>query len=189
MVSPALSHTSAFWTNAAGIAGIIFAIGFFLSPIPAFRRIIRNKSTEQFSGLPYICALLTCLLCAWYGIPPMSYGNVLVITVNSAGAVCQLTYITLFIVYTERAQKSLVIQTRSVEFMPFYLSLSIFSVNKVFFLYGILRSDPFIYVPNGIGMVLGIVQLALFYYYRNISKRDSGELLLQNPLEGEMLTS
>ncbi|CAH2056861.1 unnamed protein product, partial [Thlaspi arvense] len=155
----------------------------------AFRRIIRNKSTEQFSGLPYICALLTCLLCAWYGIH----------TFNSAGAVCQLTYITLFIVYTERAQKlrmfgllvavfglfaiiivgslqitkfptrhifveiisgaslvsmsasplfiiSLVIQTRSVEFMPLYLSLSIFSVNKVFFLYGILRSDPFIYI-------------------------------------------
>ena len=34
-----------------------------------FRRVIRNKTTEQFSGLPYIYALLNCLICLWYGTP------------------------------------------------------------------------------------------------------------------------
>ena len=42
--------------------------------------------------------------------------------------------------------QNLVIQTRSVEFMPFYLSLSTFSMSMAFFLYGILNFDPFIYV-------------------------------------------
>lgn len=89
------------------IAGNIFAFGLFVSPIPTFRRIIRNKSTEQFSGLPYIYALLNCILSAWYGTPLISSDNVLVMTVNLIGAVFQLTYITLFITFTEKAKKFL----------------------------------------------------------------------------------
>ncbi|GMP66120.1 hypothetical protein CsSME_00026603 [Camellia sinensis var. sinensis] len=217
--------------DAAGVAGNIFAFGLFVSPMPTFRRIIRNKSTEQFSGLPYIYALLNCMLSAWYGTPLISSDNVLVMTVNLIGAVFQLTYITLFITFTEKAKKlsmfglllavfglfaivvagslhisdlsarricigflsgaalismfasplliiKLVIRTRSVEFMPFYLSLSTFLMSTAFFLYGIFNFDPFIYVPNGIGAILGIVQLALFFYYKNTSGEASREPLL-----------
>ncbi|XP_039030695.1 bidirectional sugar transporter SWEET2-like [Hibiscus syriacus] len=53
------------------------------------------------------------------------------------------------------------IRTKSVEFMPFYLSLSIFLLSTSFFLYDIFNFDAFIYVPNGIGIVLGILQLVL----------------------------
>lgn len=31
-----------------------------------FKRIIVNKSTEKFSGLPYVMTLLNCLLSAWW---------------------------------------------------------------------------------------------------------------------------
>ena len=31
-----------------------------------FWRIIKSKSTEQFSGIPYAMTLLNCLLSAWY---------------------------------------------------------------------------------------------------------------------------
>lgn len=72
---------------------------------PTFRRVIRNKSTEQFSGLPYIYALLNCLISAWYGSPFMSVDNLLVTTVNSSGAVFQIIYITLFITHAEKPQK------------------------------------------------------------------------------------
>lgn len=72
---------------------------------PTFRRIIRNKSTEQFSGLPYIYALLNCLICLWYGTPIVSPGIILVFTVNSVGAVFQLAYILIFIIYAERTKK------------------------------------------------------------------------------------
>ncbi|KAL9669278.1 hypothetical protein QQ045_006822 [Rhodiola kirilowii] len=78
--------------DATGIAGNIFAFGLFLSPIPTFRRIMRNRSTENFSGLPYIYALLNCLICLWYGSPLVSSDNTLVLTVNSVGAVFQLTF-------------------------------------------------------------------------------------------------
>jgi solute carrier family 50 protein (sugar transporter) len=79
---------------------------------PTYRRIIRNRSTEQFSGLPYIYALMNCLICMWYGMPLISADNLLVVTVNSFGTVFQLAYIILFIIYAERKIKV---------FIPFYL--------------------------------------------------------------------
>lgn len=72
---------------------------------PTFRRIIRNESTEQFSGLPYIYTLLNCLITAWYGLPVVSNDNLLVTTVNSIGGVFQLVYITIFIIYADKNRK------------------------------------------------------------------------------------
>lgn len=72
---------------------------------PTFRRIVRNGSTEEFSGLPYIYTLLNCLICAWYGSPFVSIDNILITTVNSIGAIFQLVYITFFIIYAERVRK------------------------------------------------------------------------------------
>ncbi|CAK9151752.1 unnamed protein product [Ilex paraguariensis] len=233
MVSLGSPQMLEFFKDAAGVAGNIFAFGLFVSPIPTFRRIIRNQATEQFSGLPYIYALLNCLICAWYGTPLVSTANLLVTTVNSMGAIFQLTYLILFITYAEKGQKlkmlglllavfglfaivvvwsllvtdsairhgtigflscaslismfasplfiiKLVIQTRSVEFMPFYLSLSTFLMSTSFLLYGIFNFDPFIYVPNGIGTILGVVQLVLFSYYSNNSREDSREALIES---------
>lgn len=213
--------------DAAGIAGNLFAFVLFVSPIPTFRRIIRNGSTEQFSGLPYIYALLNCLICLWYGMPLVSPGIILVATVNSVGAIFQLIYIGIFITFAEKAKKmkmsglltaifgiyaiivfasmklfdpharqlfvgylsvaslismfasplfiiNLVIRTRSVEYMPFYLSLSTFLMSLSFFTYGMFKHDPFIYVPNGIGTILGVVQLVLYAYYSRTSREDLG---------------
>ncbi|CAK7351797.1 unnamed protein product [Dovyalis caffra] len=222
------------WTtckDAAGIAGNIFAFGLFVSPIPTYRRIIRNRSTEQFSGLPYIYALMNCLICMWYGTPLISADNLLVVTVNSFGSVFQLAYIILFIIYAERKIKirmsasllavlgvfaiivvgslqiharmirwvtvgsltvvslismfasplfviNLVIRTKSVEFMPFYLSLSTFLMSTSFFLYGVLNFDAFVYVPNGVGTILGIIQLALYFHYKKKPLHESKEPLI-----------
>ncbi|XP_061372929.1 bidirectional sugar transporter SWEET2-like [Gastrolobium bilobum] len=217
--------------DAAGVAGNIFAFGLFVSPIPTFRRIIRNGSTEMFSGLPYIYSLMNCLICMWYGTPVISPDNLLVTTVNSFGAVFQFVYIILFVMYAEKANKvrifglllavfgtfaiiligslqiddiimrrlfvgflscaslismfasplfiiKLVIQTKSVEFMPFCLSLSTFLMSTSFLLYGLLNDDVFIYVPNGIGTVLGMIQLILYFYYQSKSREDSREPLI-----------
>ncbi|XP_016490114.1 bidirectional sugar transporter SWEET2 isoform X2 [Nicotiana tabacum] len=227
MVPLTSSQTLEICKDAAGIAGNIFAFGLFLSPM----RIMRNQSTEQFSGLPYIYGLLNCLICAWYGTPLVSPDNLLVTTVNSVGAVFQIAYIVLFVMYTEKEKKfrilgwiltvfglfaiivigsllilelqlrriiigslscaslismfasplfiiNLVIRTRSVEFMPFYLSLSTFLMSASFFLYGTFSFDLFIYVPNGIGTLLGVVQLLLFAYYKSSLTRDSTERLV-----------
>ncbi|KAK4752891.1 hypothetical protein SAY87_021689 [Trapa incisa] len=92
--------------EAAGFAGNIFAFGLFVSPIPTFRRIIRNRSTEHFSGLPYIYALLNCWICLWYGTPLISSNNLLIMTVNTMGSVFQLVYIILFIIYADKRKKT-----------------------------------------------------------------------------------
>lgn len=217
--------------DAAGVAGNVFAFGLFVSPIPTFRRIIRNRSTEYFSGLPYIYSLLNCLICLWYGTPFISSDNLMVTSVNSAGAVFQFIYIVIFMTYAEKAKKvkmiglllavlglftiivvgslqvsdhsvrrtlvgflsgatlismfasplfiiNLVIRTKSVEFMPFYLSLSTFLMSASFSAYGIFNNDAFIYVPNGIGTILGVVQLLLYFYFKSTSREEFREPLI-----------
>lgn len=47
----------------------------------------------------------------WYGTPLISSDNVLVTTVNSIGAVFQLIYTILFIVYAEKVKKVKYTQT------------------------------------------------------------------------------
>ncbi|XP_060189952.1 bidirectional sugar transporter SWEET2a-like isoform X2 [Lycium barbarum] len=208
-----LFSTYSICSNAAGIAGNLFAFVLFVSPTPTFRRIIRSKSTEQFSGLPYIYALLNCLICLWYGTPIVSPGIILVFTVNSVGAVFQLVYILIFIIYAERSKKlkmlglllgvfaafaavvsisiclfqppnrqtfNLVIRTRSVEYMPFYLSLATFLMSLSFFAYGMFKQDTFISVPNGIGGVLGIIQLVLYWRYSRPNEKPTTPLLESN---------
>lgn len=217
-------------SNASGVAGNLFAFALFLSPISTFRRIIRNESTEEFSGMPYIYSLLNCLICLWYGTPFVSTGVILVATVNSIGAVFQLVYILIFIRYAEKTRKlkmlglllsvlalfasivfasmrffdppsrqlfvgylsvaslinmfasplliiNLVIKTRSVEYMPFFLSLSTLLMSIAFFAYGMFKCDPFVYVPNGIGIALGSIQLALYAHFSSFSRENSEPLL------------
>ncbi|XP_066310399.1 LOB domain-containing protein 6-like isoform X2 [Miscanthus floridulus] len=60
----------------------------------------------------------------------------------------------------------LVIKTKSVEFMPFLLSLAVFLCGTSWFIYGLLGRDPFIIIPNGCGSFLGLVQLILYFIYR-----------------------
>ncbi|KAJ6853664.1 putative bidirectional sugar transporter SWEET2a [Iris pallida] len=72
---------------------------------------------------------------------------------------------------------NLVIQTKSVEFMPFSLSLATFLMSISFFAYGLLEHDFFIYIPNGIGTVLGAAQLLLYAYFSKTSREDSIPLL------------
>ncbi|MCL7037174.1 hypothetical protein MKW94_014767 [Papaver nudicaule] len=58
----------------------------------------------------------------------------------------------------------LVIQTNSVEFMPFFLSLFLFLSGTCWFAFDLLGRDLFLTVPNGFGCEL---QLILYAIYRN----------------------
>ncbi|KAK3163276.1 hypothetical protein QOZ80_1AG0001550 [Eleusine coracana subsp. coracana] len=59
-----------------------------------------------------------------------------------------------------------VITTKSVEFMPFYLSLFSFLSSALWMIYGLLGKDLFIASPNFIGCPMGLLQLVLYCIYR-----------------------
>ncbi|KAK7255749.1 hypothetical protein RIF29_29168 [Crotalaria pallida] len=206
-----------------GILGDASGLFLFLAPTITFKRIIANKSTEQFSGIPYNMTLLNCLLSAWYGLPFVSPHNILVTVINGTGAVIEIIYVLIFLLYAPKKEKAktlgffsfvatvfsavvfvslfalhgnsrkifcgfaaaifsiimygsplsimrLVIRSKSVEFMPFFLSLFVFICGTSWFIFGLLGHDLFVAVPNGVGSALGTAQLILYFIYRD--KKD-----------------
>ncbi|KAL6515472.1 Bidirectional sugar transporter sweet1 [Orobanche hederae] len=227
-----------------GIFGNAFALFLFLAPLITFKRIVKKRSTEQFSGVPYIMTLLNCLLSAWYGLPFVSPNNLLVSTINGTGAAIESVYVLIYLIFAPKKEKGkivgllaavlavfgtvafvsmfalhgngrklfcgvaatifsiimygspltiirLVIKTKSVEFMPFFLSLFVFMCGTSWFVFGLLGKDPFVAVPNGFGSGLGAVQLILYAIYRgNKGKEDkmidetNGKIEQEKPSDG-----
>ncbi|KAK4735410.1 hypothetical protein R3W88_009671 [Solanum pinnatisectum] len=69
-----------------------------------------------------------------------------------------------------------VISTKSVKFMPFYLSLANFCNGGIWFAYAFLKFDPYILIPNGLGTLSGAIQLILYAkYYKTTNWDDEGK--------------
>ncbi|KAL8520496.1 hypothetical protein ACS0TY_011132 [Phlomoides rotata] len=76
----------------------------------------------------------------------------------------------------------LVIKTRSVEYMPFFLSLFSFLNGLSWTAYAFMRFDPFIVVPNLSGAVLGLAQLLLYATFYRSTQR----ILAQRKAQAEL---
>ncbi|XP_020239544.1 bidirectional sugar transporter SWEET4 [Cajanus cajan] len=69
----------------------------------------------------------------------------------------------------------LVIKTKSVEYMPFSISLASFGNGVAWTTYALIRFDPFITIPNGLGTLFSVAQLILYATYYKSTKRQIAE--------------
>ncbi|XP_021639277.1 bidirectional sugar transporter N3-like [Hevea brasiliensis] len=77
----------------------------------------------------------------------------------------------------------LVVKTKSVEYMPFSLSLALTICATCWLGYGLAVDDYFIATPNVLGFLLGLVQMILYLIYKNrkneiLPKTNSQELAI-----------
>ncbi|KAF3332318.1 bidirectional sugar transporter SWEET4-like protein [Carex littledalei] len=61
----------------------------------------KKKSVEQFSPIPYIATLVNCMMWVLCGLPIVHPHSILVITINGAGMLIEISYILLFILYSQ----------------------------------------------------------------------------------------
>ncbi|XP_031096505.1 bidirectional sugar transporter N3-like [Ipomoea triloba] len=152
------------WLLVFGILGNIISITVFLVPTSTFIRIYKEKSTMGFHSLPYVIALLSSLLWMYYAFLVKNAN--LLFTINSVGIVTETIYITIFLIYASKKARVQVIRTKSVEFLPFYLSFFL-ALNAIMWGgYGTILKDLRIALPNVLGFLLALVQILLYVIYR-----------------------
>ncbi|XP_057957696.1 bidirectional sugar transporter SWEET17 isoform X2 [Malania oleifera] len=162
-----------------GVIGNIISVLVFLSPLKTFWRIVKQRSTEEFESVPYICSLLCSSLWAYYALTKS--GELLVATINGFGIVVETTYLILFLIFSPRRMR---MKTGIlVGILDVGILAAAIGVTKMT-LQGEKRTEALGFicaalnilmyaaplsamVPNGAGFVLGVVQLVLYAIYRN----------------------
>ncbi|GLJ30346.1 hypothetical protein SUGI_0600370 [Cryptomeria japonica] len=91
----------------AGILGSAFALLMYGAPISIFRRVIKKKTTEEMSGMPYAIGLFNCLIYILYGSPLISNGweNALVMGTNAIGFLLQFCFCTIYLLFAPPKSK------------------------------------------------------------------------------------
>ncbi|KAH7528484.1 bidirectional sugar transporter SWEET5 [Ziziphus jujuba] len=69
----------------------------------------------------------------------------------------------------------MVIKTKSVKYMPFFLSLANFCNGVVWVVYALLKFDQYILIPNALGTGSGLIQLILYATYYKTTQWDEDE--------------
>ncbi|KDP31116.1 hypothetical protein JCGZ_11492 [Jatropha curcas] len=69
----------------------------------------------------------------------------------------------------------LVIKTKSVKYMPLMLSLANLANGIIWVIYALLRFDINIVLPNGLGVISGVIQIILYATYYRTTRWDNDD--------------
>uniref|UniRef100_A0A0D9XZ87 Bidirectional sugar transporter SWEET n=1 Tax=Leersia perrieri TaxID=77586 RepID=A0A0D9XZ87_9ORYZ len=148
--------------NAAGCVIETIYIVIYLAYAPKKAKVFTTKILLGLNvGMFGLILLLTLLL---------SHGQQRVV---SLGWVCVAFSVSVFVAPLSIIRR--VIETRSVEYMPFSLSLTLTLSAIVWFLYGLLIKDKYVALPNVLGFTFGVVQMGLYVFYMNATPVIAGE--------------
>ncbi|KAK4420340.1 Bidirectional sugar transporter SWEET7 [Sesamum alatum] len=114
-----------------------------------------------------------CLFLVVLAVLVLSLAHTTKLRSTIVGSICMAGNI--FMYAAPLSVMKLVISTRSVEYMPFFLSLFSFLNGVCWTSYALIRFDPFIVAPNGMGTVLGLAQLLLYAAFYKSTKRIMAE--------------
>ncbi|MED6217366.1 Neuroendocrine convertase 1 [Stylosanthes scabra] len=89
--------------------------------------------------------------------------------VHAVGWICAIFNIAVFAAPLSIMRR--VIKTKSVEYMPFSLSLFLTLCATMWFFYGLFDKDYYIMLPNVLGFLFGFAQMALYLIYKNANNK------------------
>lgn len=96
------------WLFVFGVLGNVISIMVFLAPVPAFRRICKEKSTMGYQSVPYVVALFSSMLWMYYAF--IKKNTILLVSINSFGCIVETIYITIFILYASKEARRQTVQ-------------------------------------------------------------------------------
>ncbi|XP_015074696.1 bidirectional sugar transporter N3-like [Solanum pennellii] len=96
------------WLFVFGVLGNVISILVFLAPVPAFRRICKEKSTMGYQSVPYVVALFSSMLWMYYAF--IKKNAILLVSINSFGCIVETIYITIFILYASKEARRQTVQ-------------------------------------------------------------------------------
>ncbi|KAL8161392.1 hypothetical protein V2J09_012881 [Rumex salicifolius] len=82
-----------------------------------------------------------------------------------------------------------VIKTKSVEYMPFFLSLAGFLNGICWTAYALIEFDLYVLIGNGVGAFLAAIQLTLYFMYRNSTPKKGENDQIEKPTHVELSTN
>ncbi|XP_022982560.1 bidirectional sugar transporter SWEET5-like [Cucurbita maxima] len=94
------------------------------------------------------------------------------------GIICDIFNVLMYVSPLTIMKK--VIQTRSVKYMPFTLSLANFFNGCIWTSYALIKFDIYILICNSIGVVSGVLQLFIYAYY-SITGSKEEEIIEKEP--------